>query len=147
MKKLILVALMLTVVPVKTPVQAEAGGVWPCLATCFMGDVRIGLYMNEGKEVENMDWIVFVLNAVGTGLGPFVSAYDAHKKSSSMKGCCVGYFWGRRAGGEINNYKLRTKEILLCIPIINIYPCIAIPLEAFNGKTMTQIIEEENLKR
>ena len=144
MKKYLLVALTLMVFA-ETSVHA-AGGVAPCLATIFMGDIRIGLYMNDGKPVEGQDWLILGLNVL-TGLGPFVSAYEGYSKSQTMKGCCVGYFWGRRAGGEINNYKLRTKEILLCIPIINIYPCIALPLEAFSGKTMTQVIEEENLKR
>jgi hypothetical protein len=144
MKKFVLIALTMAVFA-ETSVQA-AGGVAPCLATCLLGDARIGLYMNDGKPIETTDWIIFGLDVV-SGLGTFVAAYDAYSKSNSMKGCCVGYFWGRRAGGEINNYKLRSKEILMCIPIVNIYPCIAIPLEAFGGKTMTQVIEEENLKR
>jgi hypothetical protein len=146
MKKLVLIAIAIGVFA-GTSVQAAAGGVWPCLATCFMGDPRIGLYMNDGKPVETLDWVRLWLGIIPTELGPFVSAYDAYAQTSTIKGCCVGFFWGRRAGLEIQNYKLRTKEILLCIPIVNIYPCIALPLEAFGGKTMTQVIEEENLKR
>jgi hypothetical protein len=144
MKKFVLVALTMAFFA-ETSTQA-AGGVGPCLATFLMPDKRIGLYMNEGKPIETLDWLILVMD-YATGLGPFVSAYDAYSKSNSMKGCCVGLIWGRRAGGEINNTKLRTKEILMCIPIIDIYPCIALPLEAFGGKTMTQVIEEENLKR
>jgi hypothetical protein len=148
-----------------------AGGVAPCLATCFLGDSRIGLYMNDGKPIEGMDWLVFgstiagslissfVLPPVYTSkdsavkvsyslpLGSIISGIDAFGKSRSMKGFCAGFLWGRRVGAEINTTKIRTKEILKCIPIVNLYPCIAIPLEAYNGKTMSQVIEEENLTR
>jgi hypothetical protein len=53
----------------------------------------------------------------------------------------------RRVGCEINTTKVRTIEILECIPIIDLYPCIAIPLEAYQGKTMTLVIQDEKLKR
>jgi hypothetical protein len=144
MKKFLLIAVF-SVMFMQSSAQA-AGGIVPCIAPFLFEDVRIGLYINDGKEIETMDWIVLGMDIL-TGLGPFVSAYDAYSKSNSMKGCCVGYFWGRRAGGEINTYKLRSKEILMCIPVVNIYPCIAIPCEGFSGKTMTQVIADENLKR
>jgi hypothetical protein len=149
---------------VQASVQA-AGGVGPCLATCFLGDSRIGLYMNEGKPIEGTDWLVFGANIAGSVLGSalfssednpggtsipigsVIAGVDAYNKSKSAKGFCAGALWGRRSGAEINTTKIRTKEILMCIPIVNIYPCIAVPLEAYSGKTMSQVIEEENLKR
>lgn len=134
-----------------------AGGAAPCLATCFLGDTRIGLYMNDGKPIETEDWIVFGGNIVGGligdvihvgfPLGSLYGGYDAYKKSQEPLGFCMGAIWGRRSGSEIKTTKLRTKEILMCIPIIDIYPCIAVPLEAYSGKTMTQVIQEENLKK
>jgi hypothetical protein len=155
-KSLLLVAVVIA--SALSSVQAAGGGVAPCLATCFLGDSRIGLYMNEGKPIETADWIVFGGNAAGGILGnvssyldlPFGSiygGYDAYQKSKTAKGFCVGAIWGRRAGAEINTTKLRTKEILMCIPIVDLYPCIAIPLEAYNGKTMSQVIQEEGLTR
>lgn len=126
-------------------VQGEQGGLVPCLATCFLGDVRIGLYMNEGKAIETDDWITFAGNLVGVGW--LYSGFKAYEKAQTGKGFCVGALWGRRAGSEINSTKVRTKEILLCIPCIQLYPIIALPLEAFSGKTMTQVIQDEGLTR
>jgi hypothetical protein len=170
MKKYLLLAAVAAMFGVSS-VQA-AGGVAPCLATCFLGDARIGLYMNEGKPIETADWIVFGGNILGSAisqalppvyestsgnvttkvsislpLGSLYGGYDAYQKSKSAKGFCAGVLWGRRVGGEINTTKVRTLEILECIPVVCIYPCIAIPFEAYNGKTMSQVIEEEGLKR
>lgn len=171
MKKFLLFAVV-GIMLAQSSVQA-AGGVGPCLATCFLGDSRIGLYMNEGKPIEGIDWLIFGANIVGGAIqsavvpplyesesdgvkstvsvtvpiGSLIAGIDAYNKSQSAKGFCAGALWGRRVGAEINNTKVRTKEILLCIPIVNLYPCIALPLEAYNGKTMSQVIEEENLKR
>jgi hypothetical protein len=145
MKKLLLLVAVL-VASALSSAQAAGGGVAPCLATCFLGDPRIGLYMNEGKSVETADWIVFLGNDL-VGLGWLYGGFDAYGKSKNAKGFCVGTIWGRRAGAEINTTKLRTKEILMCIPVIDLYPCIAIPLEAYSGKTMTEVIKEEGLTR
>lgn len=144
MKKFLLLAVVAAVFGVSS-VQA-AGGCAPCLATCILGDPRIGLYMNEGKSIETEDWIVFAGNVL-VGLGWVYAGINAYEKAQNAKGFCVGALWGRRAGSEINSTKLRTKEILLCIPILNIYPCIALPLEAFGGKTMSAVIQEEGLSR
>lgn len=171
MKKVLFFALF-GVVFIASSLQAS-GGVGPCLATCFLGDTRIGLYMNDGKPIETTDWLVFGGNILGsvlaqtvippvyefdsdgqTGkvsvslpLGNFIAGFDAYGKSNSFMGFLAGFLWGRRVGAEINTTKVRTMEILTCIPIVNLYPCIALPLEAYNGKTMTQVIEDENLKR
>jgi hypothetical protein len=144
MKKFLLLAAVATMFGVSS-VQAEKGGVVPCLATCFMGDARIGLYMNEGNPIETDDWIVLVGNIVG--LGWVYGGYKAYEKAQTGSSFCVGAIWGRRAGSEFKSTKLRTKEVLMCIPCVNIYPCIAIPLEAFNGKTMSQVVQEEGLSR
>jgi hypothetical protein len=149
-----------------------AGGFVPCLATCFFGDARIGLYMNDGKPIETADWIVLCGNLLGGAissvippvysstdgnvtttvsvslpLGSFYAGFDAYKKSQTAKGFCAGFLWGRRVGGEINTTKVRTLEILECIPVVCIYPCIALPMEAYQGKTMSQVIQEEGLTR
>jgi hypothetical protein len=147
MKKLLFlaVAAMTLGLGVASSVQA-AGGVVPCIATCFFGDPRIGLYMNDGKSVETDDWISLVLNYVG-GWGQIYNGFKAYEASKEGSSFCVGYLWGRRAGSEFKTTKLRTKEILMCIPVLDIYPCIAIPCEAYNGKTMSQVIKEEGLAR
>jgi hypothetical protein len=149
-----------------------AGGMVPCLATCLLGDSRIGIYMNEGKQIENADWIVVGGNLLGGAIGSVLppvyestdgnvtmkvsislplgriyAGFDAYQKSKSAKGFCAGVLWGRRVGAEINTTKVRTLEILECVPVVCIYPCIALPMEAYNGKTMSQVIQEEGLAR
>lgn len=147
MKRVILLCLTALVFS-SSVTLAEKGGVAPCLATCFFGDTRIGLYMNEGKPIETDDWITLIGNVASRyAVGSLYSGYKAYEASNSGKGFCVGFLWGRRAGSEINTTKLRSKEILLCIPVIQLYPCVVIPLEAFDGKTMSEVIQEEGLKR
>jgi hypothetical protein len=144
MKKYFLMAVVAVGLGVSA-VQA-AGGPVPCLATCFFGDPRIGLYMNDGKSIETDDWISLVLNAVG-GWGSIYNGFKSYEASNNGTSFCVGYIWGRRAGTEFKTTKLRTKEVLMCVPVLNIYPCVAIPLEALSGKTMSQVIQEEGLTR
>jgi hypothetical protein len=112
-----------------------AGGAGPCLATLLL-DPRLGLYMNEGKSIETNDFIRYLINPLGS--------YLATKDKGS---CCVAVFWGNRAGQEFKTYKLRSKEVLMCIPVVNIYPCIALPLEAYSGKTFADVVKEEGLTR
>lgn len=146
-KKIVLVALMASMWVVPETVQAK-GGVGPCLATCIFSDTRIGLALNEGKEIETYDWITLASSFVG--LTPVAKAYAAYEngyKQAGMTGFCVGYLWGPRPGRMFDEYKLRSKEIMLCIPCVQLYPMIALPCEAYNGKTLTEVIEEEGLKR
>lgn len=149
MKRCALVFLTFIVIGISTAYGQNRGGIEPCLATIFMGDTRIGLYMNEGKPIEDLDWIRFVGNFV-----PYVDiavpVYTSYKyayPTSGISGCAVSYLWGHRVGKEYNNYRLRTKEWLLCIPCVNIYPCVAITLEAYSGKTFTEVVQEEGLAR
>lgn len=59
-----------------------------------------------------------------------------------LTACCLS----PRVSYERNeSRKIRTKELLLLIPIVNIVFIILIGLEAFNGKTMTQVALEEGL--
>ncbi|MBN1984375.1 MAG: hypothetical protein JW795_22815 [Chitinivibrionales bacterium] len=151
MKKVITasaVCFLLTFFFVQISKAEQTGGLGPCLATCLLGDTRIGLEMNEGKEIEDVDWI----RALGSYVGLSIitntwAAYNNGYKQAGFGGFCVGFLWGPRPGRMFNEYKLRTKEVLLCIPLVQCYPMIALPLEAFSGKTMSAVIEEENLKR
>jgi hypothetical protein len=144
MKK-ILISSIVAILSCLSPVWA-AGGMEPCFATCCMGDTRIGLSMNEGKPIESNDWIRF-----GGSFVPFVGfiipLYTSYTETENKGNFCVALLWGHRAGREFDKYKLRDLEILRCIPIINIYPAIALSLEAYNGRTMSQVIQEEGLAR
>jgi hypothetical protein len=139
-----LVVLAVLAVSAVSSVQA-AGGVAPALATCFLGN-RVGLEMNEGKAIETNDWIRFVggfIPYLGEAV-PFYTSYVATKDGGNY---CVAFIWGHRPGREFKQYKLRTMEILECIPIVDLYPCIALPLEAYSGKTMSDVVKAEGLAR
>lgn len=127
------------------PVQASAkGGVGPCLASCCLGP-RIGLEMNEGQPIEIME-VLPLAPYVGFLARLWVSydyGYNAGGGKGFLASCCIG----PRVGKEIGERKVRSLEKLRLIPVINIYPWIATSMEAFGGKTMTEIEEEENLKR
>ena len=147
MKNLVFLVLIALITTIPVSANAGKGGVGPCLATCIFGDTRIGLEMNEGKEIQTTDFI----NLVGsfTGIFPLnlYTAYDQGYKNSGATGCCVAMLWGNRAGRDFKTTKLRTKEIMMCVPGVCIIPAIMLPLEAMSGKTYAEVIEEEQLKR
>jgi len=127
------------------------GGLKPAAATCLMSDARVGLAMNEGQDVTIYDWMNFCGNVVqASGLGILIKAYTSYEtgfQKAGARGFCVSYCMGPRAGSMLPEYKIRSIEKLLCIPVVNIYPTLAISMEAYSGKTLTQVIEEEKLKR
>ncbi|MBN1293182.1 MAG: hypothetical protein JXB48_15195 [Candidatus Latescibacteria bacterium] len=124
--------------------QAADGGFGPMLGSCCLGP-RIGLEMNEGQEIEIME-VLPILPYVG-GIFRLWLSYDYGYKAAGGKGflasCCIG----PRVGKEFGERKLRSIEKLYPIPIINLYPWIAIGIEAYQGKTMVEIEKAENLKR
>ena len=144
--------------------KPDAGGLTPCLLTCYLGP-RTGLEYNEGRGVATMEWIALVI-----GLARIIPALQAYQGMSmtqwakenamdsrpipSPKGnveskggisaCLIACYLGPRPAMERNEgRKLRSKEVLaIFLPIIFV-PLIA--LEAYNGKTMTQIAQDEGL--
>ncbi len=128
------------------------GGINPCLASCCIGP-RVGLEMNEGKEITTSEWIGFgssflgVVNPSLPTIGRAYRAYDMGGKTNSMEGFFYSFCLGPRIGNEIDHRKVRTKEWLLLVPCVNLYPAITIPLEAYNGKTMSEIEVKENLRK
>lgn len=138
---------------------AEKGGFVPCLATCMIGP-RVGLEMNEGKDINQSEWIMLGGQVVGGGVtGSMVSlgssiitgtraymAYDMGNKNG-FEGVLASYCLGPRVGNELDYRKIRTKEWLSLVPCVNIYPLIVIPYEAYQGKTMTDIEIAEGLRK
>ena len=144
-KKLIctLVTASLCCLMVAAPVQAK-GGAGPLLASCCLGP-RIGLEMNEGIEIELLEFLCFAPE-VGDIIHLYVS-YDYGYKAAGNKGFLASCCLGPRIGKELNERKIRTKEWLYLVPIVNLYAWAAIGMEAYSGKTMTEIAQEENLNR
>jgi hypothetical protein len=120
------------------------GGAGPCLASCLLGP-RVGQEMNEGQSIDLLE-VLPLLPYVG-GVFRLWIAYDWGYQAAGGKGflasCCIG----PRVGKELQERKVRTKEKLLLVPIVNLYPWISMGLEAYSGKTMAQIEKEENLRK
>jgi len=137
------------------------GGFGPALASCMIGP-RVGLEMNEGNDkIYLSEWIALGGSMVGGSLtGPFASlggpiitgtraymAYDMGGKTNGIEGALASYCLGPRVGNELHYRKIRNKEWLQLVPCVCIYPMIAIPLEAYHGKTMTEIEIDEGLRK
>ena len=124
-------------------VQAK-GGAGPCLASCCIGP-RIGLEMNEGDSVEILE-VLRLAPYVG-GLINLYVAYDYGYKAAGANGFLASCCLGPRIGKELDGRKIRTIEWLRLIPVINLYAVISVGMEAYGGKTMAEVAEEENLSR
>ncbi len=137
------------------------GGIGPALASCMIGP-RVGLEMNEGNDTIYLsEWIALGGSFIGGSLtGPFTPlgsaiatgtraymAYDMGGKTNGLEGALASYCLGSRVGYELHYRKIRTLEWLQLVPCVCIYPMIAIPLEAYHGKTMTEIEIEEGLRK
>ena len=111
----------------------EKGGPVPCLVSFFVGP-RVGLEMNEGKNIEMLELVGVVIPIV-RALPGFQSAGAA----GGIIGCCLG----PRVGSQYKQRNVRTMEWLqLCC-----VGRIMIPFEAFQGKTMTEIEAKEGLRK
>ena len=146
--------------------KPDAGGLTPCLLTCYLGP-RVGAEYNEGRGIATIEWISLVffpariVTAVqayqGTTMTDWAreNAIDSRpippaKGSSILPGgasaCFIGFCLGPRPAFERNEgRRLRTKEILLFVPVVNIIMATVMALESYNGKTMTQIAQDEGL--
>lgn len=139
----------------------EPGGFGPALASCLVGP-RVGLEMNEGiEEIHLSEWIALggaiisgsttgilapIGNVIYTGTRAYM-AYEMGGKNNGFEGALAAFCIGPRVGNELHYRKIRNKEWLLLIPCVNIYPLISIPLEAYHGKTMTEIEIAEGLRK
>ena len=147
MKKLIslCMSVALTACVICTPLAAaEKGGIYPMFGSCCVGP-RIGLEMNEGKEIQQIEWIAFVLNFI-YGIGHIVSGIAQGSKNGVggfFASCCLG----PRVGEQLDQRKIRVMEWLLLVPIISIVPWIITGIDAYQGKTMTQIEQKEGLRK
>ena len=97
--------------------------------------------MNEGKNVHLYD--VLGLFAVLR----LIPAIDWGFGGGGPCGCCVALTISKRAGRDFRTTRLRGKEFLYFVPVLWFYPAIAIPLEAMSGKTWSEVVEQEKLKR
>jgi len=113
------------------------GGCMPAFTSCVLGP-RIGLELNEGIPIETTEWLRLI------GIGVIINDYEAYQKNGCV-GCLLENFLGPRVGKQCDRRGVRTIEwISLVLASI---PRLYMALEAFDGKTMTQIEEEEHLAK
>ncbi|MDO9548636.1 MAG: hypothetical protein Q7J65_06715 [Candidatus Marinimicrobia bacterium] len=136
---------------------SNPGGLGPALASCLIGP-RVGLEMNEGNnEIHLSEWIALGgLIVGGSAKWPFTvagnmiangtrayMAYDRGGINNSFEGALAGFFLGPRVGNELHYRKIRTNEWLQLCCIGKIL----ITIEAYEGKTMSEIEIEEGLRK
>jgi len=148
--------------------KPDAGGFAPCLMNCYLGP-RVGTEYNEGRNFSTMEILQLVasigriiLAAQAYG-GKTMTEYakentldsrpippphprTAVTEKGGITSCLVACYFGPRVAFERNEGRhIRTYEILAIIPIVNLIVAILGGLEAYNGKTMTQIAKDEGL--
>ncbi len=139
----------------------EGGGGFMAGLKALVFGPRIGIETNDGIPIS------FVEKAnVFVPLVPF-QAYS----QSGVKGFLASAFLGPRVGTELNNRKIRFKEWVGLVPVVGVGAHLFMAenpstsmviteitiaavlsrlwpaLDAFRGKTMNSIVEQENLRR
>ncbi|MFH1283514.1 MAG: hypothetical protein ABII27_07605 [bacterium] len=126
-------------------ILAAEGGIKPMFGSCCIGP-RIGLEMNENIEIKTIEWVRFAVNIVAAPIGSCISGiYQGSDNGFGgfLASCCIG----PRVGEQLDQRKIRALEWLYLVPIVNIVPWIMIGIEAYNGKTMTEIGAAEGLAK
>lgn len=138
MKKGLLLLVLLSGLSLPQCMSAEKkGGLVPAALTCCFGP-RVGLEYNEGKPVEASEWLRFVF------IGEVMNCLEAYQKNGCA-GCILEGFIGPRVGREYDRRDVRTLEWigLATAGLSNII----IVFEAFEGKTMTEVEQQEHLSK
>ncbi len=137
MRKVAILTLVLLVLATTSAIAGDKGGCMPAALGCFLGP-RIGLEYNEGKPVETTEWLRLV------GIGVLINDYEAFQKNGCI-GCLLENFLGPRVGRQYDYRNVRIVEwiTLVASPI----PQVIMAFEAYQGKTMTEIEQQENLRK
>ena len=91
-----------------------------------------GKSMNEVRKEERLGGDMISANRTAEVGGPM----------PFLASCCLG----PRVGLEMNDgRKVRALEYLRLVPIVGYIPHVMISIEAYNGKTMTEIAKDEGL--
>lgn len=145
-KKIVIIFLLLSIITTSifaSPVfsiEKQKGGIVPCLLGIF--DFRMGYLANE-KQV-NVD-LLEVLQLVL----PILRFYYAFIgfQNAGIEGCCIGYVGGYTTANMMKETKGRLIEWLTYVPIANIYSIVVYISETMGGKTWSEVVAKENLKR
>lgn len=144
MRNMSVIVALLLVFSVASGVLAEEKerAVGPCLVTLFIGP-RAGIEMNEDRPIQMWE----LVHAFGISPARAVASWMLGGEAAGVEGCIVSFCIGPRVGAQLPERRVRTKEWTRLIPIYGIIPTIQIALEAYNGKTMTEIAEQEGLSK
>lgn len=120
-------------------IDKQEGGIVPMALSCLV-DPRLGLMANEkAVNLDLMDILRFV--PVINYFVMFGNAYTGFK-NHGITGCCIGPM-GYHTAHSLDKYKPRTKEWMEYILI----GWIMIGMEANSGKTWSEVVKEENLRK
>ena len=145
-KKTIVIMLLVSILSVSVyagpifSIQKQKGGLVPCLTSLVL-DPRLGYMANE-KDV-NVD-LMHLLRFIG--IGSIVYGFIGFQKGGLIPGCCIGMFGYTTASG-MDKYKARTIEWLAYIPIANFYSLFVLISETMGGKTWSEVVAKEHLKK
>ena len=107
------------------------GGCGPGCVALFIGP-RVGLEMNEGKPVEMAEWLRLIV------IGWIINDYQAFQQNGCV-GCLLENFLGPRVGRQYHYRNPRMMEWLTGLPEL------IMVIEAYQGKTMSEIESQEHL--
>lgn len=147
--------------------KPDAGGLTPCLLTCYLGP-RVGAEYNEGRGIATIEWVSLfffparIVPALQARKGKTMTEWARETQIDSRpipppkagettekggtKACLIGFCLGPRVAFERNEgRRVRTREILLFVPVVNVIAAVLMGLESYNGKTMSQIAQDEGL--
>ena len=147
-KKIIVIVMMTSIISVSVSagplfsVDKQEGGCVPCLVGAL--DTRSAYVVNEKKvNIELLDVLKIITNYLIPI--PVFNIYNMYTGFSNdgISGCCLGMYAGRHSVNSLTKYKTRTKEKFAWL----IIPGIQMALEVYNGKTWSEVVEKENLKK
>lgn len=148
--------------------KPDAGGLTPCLLTCFLGP-RVGPEYNEGRGIATIEWVSLfffparIVPALQARKGKTMTEWvreneldsrpiappkseDPTTRKGGFTTCLIGFCVGPRVAFERNEgRRLRTREILLFVPVVNVVAGVLMGIESYNGRTMSQIAQDEGL--
>ncbi len=149
MFKKIIITIMLSLLLVTTliagplfSVDKQKGGLVPCLVAIF--DTRSAYVVNEKKvNIELLDLVKVITNTIIPV--PVIQLYYMYTgfKNDGVFGCCLGSYGGQYSVTSLTKYKTRTKEKFSCL----IIPGFQMAFEIFGGKTWTEVVKAEKLKK
>ncbi len=123
-------------------IDKQKGGCVSCLVGIF--DTRSAYVVNEKKvNIELLDVVKLATNYLIPI--PVVQLYYMYTgfTNDGASGCLLGMYGGQYSVTSLTKYKTRTKEKWAILLI----PGIQMALEVFNGKTWTEVVKAENLKK